>query len=279
VEQFHVLLRQARRSVGITQRDLARLAHVSRSSLLAYELQRRHPTRDTLCRVLDSLGIDLHRRNELLAAAGYAIEDSVAIVRSNPLDFEAACADVEARPWVSFLLNELIEIRAASQLGRALWPINKKMLEEPARRSMLSILTKPWYADGIADWDEAARFHIGLFKARLAPGSTDSPDAYVTAVLEEVERGRAALVTRFFECWESTPPNARESSTSWYETAWTHRGVRLRFWTLNNIINDRDALYTSDWLPADDVAYQAVMALKGDGHVGRKNDQRRRRTR
>jgi transcriptional regulator with XRE-family HTH domain len=275
LERFHVLLREARRSVGITQRDLARLAHVSRSSLLAYELQRRHPTRETLSRVLDALGVDVQRRNELLAAAGYAIEEGGNRFHADALTLEEAAASVESRPWVCFLLNEVIEVRAMSAAARALWGVGDDLLEYPARRNLLAMLTQPWYADCIGNWDEAAAFHIALFKSRLAPGASESPGAYVASVLDEAERGRPKLVTRFFELWESTRPSAREWTSSWYDMAWKHDGERLRFHVLNNIINEQDALYTSDWLPADERTYHHVAAMPAST-AGRKRSAPRR---
>ena len=277
MKRFHVLLRETRRSVGITQRELARLAHVSRSSLLAYELQRRHPTRETLSRVLDSLGIDVQRRNELLAAAGYAIEEGGSRFHVNPLTLEEAVASVESRPWVCFLLNELIEVRAMSAPARALWSMDPDVLEQPARRNMLAVLTQAWYADCIGDWDAAAAFHIALFKSRLAPGASDSPGAYVSAVLEEAEHGRPKLVTRFFELWESTPPGAIEWSSSWYDMEWKHQGERLRFHVLNNIVNEQDALYTSDWLPMDQKTYEHAAALTHARPGSRRTTARRSR--
>ncbi len=275
MKRFHVLLRETRRSIGITQRDLARRAHVSRSSLLAYELQRRHPTRDTLCRVLDSLGIDAQRRNELLAAAGYAIEDAGVRFHANPLTLEEARESVEGRPWICFLLNELIEVRAMSPAARALWAIDDNVLEQPARRSVLAMLTQPWYADSIGDWDDAAAFHIALFKSRVAPAASEAPGAYVTAVLEEVERGRPKLVTRFFDLWDSTPAMGHEWLSSWYDTTWKHDSERLRFHVLNNIVNEEDALYTSDWLPSDEATYRHVASMAG-GAPGRKRAPQRR---
>lgn len=278
MKRFHVLLRETRRSIGITQRDLARLAHVSRSSLLAYELQRRHPTRETLSRVLDSLAVDVQRRNELLAAAGYATEEGgTARFHVNALTLEEAVASVQSRPWICFLLNELLELRALSAPARELWSIDDEVLDQPARRNMLAVLTQPWYADSIGNWDAAAEFHIGLFKSRLAPGASDSPGAYVAAVLEEAERGRPKLVTRFFELWESTPPGPIEWSSSWYDMEWKHQGERLRFHVLNNIINEHDALYTSDWLPVDEKTYERTAALDRSRPGGRRNPPRRPR--
>ena len=95
MKPFHVLLRETRRSVGITQRDLARLAHVSRSSLLAYELRRRHPTRETLCRVLDSLAVEGNAVHNL-ATHDPTLEDVFVAIVGRGIEEEATPGEAGA---------------------------------------------------------------------------------------------------------------------------------------------------------------------------------------
>ncbi|MGH2806867.1 MAG: helix-turn-helix transcriptional regulator [Actinomycetota bacterium] len=60
------LIRLARRTAGISQRELARRARTSQATLSAYETGRKSPTLDTLNRIVRAAGQDLRIRLEPL---------------------------------------------------------------------------------------------------------------------------------------------------------------------------------------------------------------------
>lgn len=58
------LIRLARKTKGISQRELARRANTSQAAIAAYEAGRRSPSLDTLARIIRAAGLDLRIRLE-----------------------------------------------------------------------------------------------------------------------------------------------------------------------------------------------------------------------
>jgi len=69
---WNTQLREARRSLGLSHEELAKRAGMSAASLRAYELGRRHPTREHLSSLLRAMKFDLRSRNEALISGGFA---------------------------------------------------------------------------------------------------------------------------------------------------------------------------------------------------------------
>jgi len=65
-------LRDARKKLRLSQRELATRASLSESAVRAYELGTRFPSREHLSDLIDALSVDRAWRNRLLLAAGFA---------------------------------------------------------------------------------------------------------------------------------------------------------------------------------------------------------------
>ena len=81
------LVREARRGAGISQRELARRAGTAQSVVTRIERGQTSPSAETLARLLEAAGYDLHA--ELWpapAAASHMLEDIPRILRLAPED-------------------------------------------------------------------------------------------------------------------------------------------------------------------------------------------------
>lgn len=77
-------LRAARRSAGLTQRELAQAANTSQATLSAYEAGRKQPSVTTLGRLLGACGATLSVTRPQLERAGRHLADVLALAESLP---------------------------------------------------------------------------------------------------------------------------------------------------------------------------------------------------
>jgi len=116
---------------------------------------------------------------------------------------------VNARPWPSFVVNELMEIIAGNRTGLLLAGLNRQRMANRVERNVLVIASRIVSTpsnEQVRDWGVAARLAIARVKAAGA-ASIEAPDAYHAAVLERIARGDARLVRELTRLWDATPPH------------------------------------------------------------------------
>lgn len=74
IQQFHQLVREARRHAYLTQRDMAELVGTSQSAIASLESGQANPTVDTIARCLESAGFSLRVTLEPLPVSDAVVE-------------------------------------------------------------------------------------------------------------------------------------------------------------------------------------------------------------
>ncbi len=119
LSEWSTKLRDARKAVRLSQRVLAERAGVSPSTVKAYELGLRNPSREYLTAILDTLKVEARTRNEILTGAGFAVPDTLFPPDQEPNYFftvEEAAEEVERCRWPACVVNDVMELVAANQL-------------------------------------------------------------------------------------------------------------------------------------------------------------------
>jgi hypothetical protein len=259
---WSTLLRDARRARRLTVADLAHISGVPAPTIKAYEGAVRKPPRYRMLVLLDALSPDRRARNDVLVAAGYAPDGRIGASRYMTL--EEATAAVHARPWPALVMSETIEMHVINDLALRLWGFDPARLLDPVRRSVLSMVAEPPLAERCMNWDEAVSGIIAVFKAhRGETESLDRPSAYLAAVLDEINRGAPALVNRFVDLWEATPPSTPDKVAWSYPIVWRvpRIGV-MRFECLVTSVNEADCLDIDDWIPADAASHRNLERVR-----------------
>ena len=268
---WYVLLRCARRDLGLSPAYLAERAGVSEASVRAYEMGRRHPTREHLAEMLNYLRLDRRSRNEVLIAAGFA-PDAIDMPDGS-LSRRDAAHLVHERPWPAFVLNEVMEIVASNRIGGRLMGLTRHDLDDRVERNVLVIAARVVAApttDQMRDWGVVARRVIARMKA-VGVGTLDDPDPYFAAILERIARGGRGLVREFAAQWEETQPEGQPSVSWSYPARWTLRdGRTLNLHCVAARVNSRDPIEIHDLIPAD----AASAGLLYEGAAARPGRQR-----
>ena len=243
-------LRAARQELGLGPGDLAARAGLSEASVRAYEMGRRHPTREHLSRILDCLRLDRQTRNELLVDAGLAPD--ALDPHDGSLSLREAIRLVHDRPWPAFVLNDVMEIIAGSRSGMWLAGLTHKDLGDRVERNVLVIAAKVVAAtEHMGDWGRIARRAIARMKA-AGIGTLGDPDPYFAAILDRIARVGAGLTREFAQQWDETPAEAPQVMSWSYSAQWTIReSGTLRLHCMAMRVNAHDPIEIHDFVPAD----------------------------
>jgi transcriptional regulator with XRE-family HTH domain len=252
--QWSALIAAARESVGISQERLAFISGVSLGSVKAYEQGRRHPSRPQLVAMMGALKVTRAVRNEVLAAAGFAIDvEAIPDPAIRRLNREDALREVRSQRWPSFLINEHAEILGANVAGRMLWQIEPYgslfRLGDPA----ILVATNAEIVKRIINWEEAVAQQIAGWKSKArGTENLDEPSPYFARVIENLQRGDPDVVRRFVDIWDRTKP-AFQLSRRWsYSIVWNEPEFgTMKFKCFAWSVNDEDGLDIDDWIPSD----------------------------
>jgi transcriptional regulator with XRE-family HTH domain len=253
---WYVLLRAARRDLGLSPANLAVRAGISEASVRAYEMGRRHPTRERLAALLTCLRIDRRSRNDMFISAGFApeaIDEPEGSLTRN----EAAHLANE-RPWPAFVVNELMEMIAANRAALRLTGMRRAVLDDRVERNVMVLAARVVSAaptEQTGDWGVAASRAIARMKA-AGIGSPERRDKYFEALLDRMAAGDPGLARQFMVLWESTPAE-RPVSVSWsYPARFTlPSGETLQLHCVATRVNTRDGTEVHDWIPANLASY------------------------
>jgi transcriptional regulator with XRE-family HTH domain len=250
---WNAQLRAARESRRISRQALADLSGQSFESLRSYEGGRRRPTREHLLSLLKCLKVDQPSRNLILVGAGFASESPVERYPEPNLSTNEAVHLIRGRVWPAFLLNQRAEILAVSGATERLIRLVDPGRNLSARRSVLTAATRRAIAARAENWDQLVTGLIRFFKAGVPEeADLDAPGPYLKAILKQLTAGDPALMTRFIELWEATPPFQGRMTGFEYSTIWNAPVVgTIRFSCLVSCLNTEVGLYAHTWIPAD----------------------------
>jgi transcriptional regulator with XRE-family HTH domain len=259
-------LRSARRTLGLSQDALAKLAGLSQETIRGYESGRRRPRREHLADVLSALRLEHVERRRIIEDAGFAPDPRVDadLMARISHTIESAAAECERHDWPAFVTNEFADVVGANTVVQRLWGIEMPgpgsgMVE----RNLLSVASDPHFADHLINWEEAFGTILSVFKAHdWAPEDIDQPGPYLAAVLERFLAGDARYVRRLIEIWQAAPV-AWERKEHWsYPIVWRGPGnATMHFAGIVTSASLVDGLTINDWIPLDGRTWRALRNL------------------
>lgn len=259
-------LRRWRRRTGQTQVGLAAAAGVSVASIRAYERGARHPSGRSLTDIVRALGIPRQEANQLLAAAGYAVDWQTLLEGRYVSDRAHARSQMGDLPWPAFIADQGFNLVAANHWFELVWDVDLRTdMREPGRANFLAGVSDPRFVSCVGNFDELVSFMIGLAKGdpRLVQ-DMERPAPWLREALSIFLRGDPSLITRVGALWERAAP-----VTHWtrhqYPIDWLHRGERrLRFIGLLTIADLWNELSWNDWIPADEETWRALREIAAE---------------
>jgi transcriptional regulator with XRE-family HTH domain len=247
-------LRDFRRRRRVSQRELAHRSGVSLSAVRAYESGDRHPSREALIAIIDSLGMPVEQANPVLAGAGYAIDwQAILNERYEQRDVPWFAAQVQQYTWPVFVTNQSSDLIAANHPFRRLVGIPfDELLPRPEKWNFIATASDPEFAGRLENWDEAMRFMIGLGKAD--PRWQINPERQAPPVNDPFQRflnGDPQYITRLLNLWQQSEPVAHTTRMT-YAIRWRHpSGSVMRFTATMHVADVWQELSWHDWIPQD----------------------------
>lgn len=273
MQAWNLELRTLRKSAGLTVGELARLAHMSEASVRAYELGRRHPTREHLLRLLTCLRVDVQSRSRVLVRAGYAPDIAFDRFAEPNLPVNEAIRVTQERAWPTFLINRRTEILGLSAPARALVGLPDVLVAPRERRSVLTVATRHAIATMAENWDQIVTGMVALFKAGV-PDDADLGNSgpYLSSLVDELTTGDRSLMSRFVRIWNSTGPFAGRITGTAYSCTWKSGDGPIRLNCIVSCLNTELGLYLHAWIPADSLSHRRLeMLMKASAASARTN--------
>lgn len=262
------LLREQRNALHLSRNELALRTGVSSETVKAYELGRRTPSQSMLVKLLDEMRVDRVIRNKILAGAGFA-PDGADLAPGRDQSYwytlDEATTDIAHRPWPAHLNSEMIEVLAANELMQRVWNVDMETeFTGPHERNMLTVASRPRFADRILNWEEMVTTGIAVMKGhhRGAETAPEGSSPYFVSVMQHFLQGDARYISRFIDLWQSTEPQYPKIPWS-YPVVWDHLEVGiLRFDVIVTTANDIDGFTFCDWMPLDSSTWERLEALR-----------------
>ena len=266
MKTWNRLLAEARKSVGLTQAELAGKCGLSIDTVKAYEVGRRRPRAAALNRLLTALNVDWRSRNNVLISGAFSPGPLWPGGRSSAeryLTVEEASELVALRAWPALVLNEKLEVLATNDAGFRILEISPDRLSDPIGRSLLTIVMERQIGQRLVNWDDAVSAMIALFKAHMDRAeSIAEPSSYFSAVLARVYEGDAGHVRRFLDLWEVTPGFYPQKVAWTYPMTWDIPEIgEIRLRGFVNSVNDVLCLDIDDWIPVDPESFKRLDRL------------------
>ncbi|MCC7089863.1 MAG: helix-turn-helix domain-containing protein [Dehalococcoidia bacterium] len=268
MDEWPVLLRDARCGIRMPRRVLAEAAGVSVQTVKSYELGLRRPSRALLVAILDALEVDRRLRNEILIGAGFAPDGDHLGPRNADYMFTLAETEalINALPWPAHVNSELMEVLAANSIVQRLWGIDlQHEFTSPIERNLMNFATDPRFADRVKNWESATAVAIGALKGhhRGPVPMPESATAYLSAVLESIYDGDPGYVRRLLDLWDRVPP--RIPKVRWfYPVIWDHPVMgEMHFQVSVAVADEPGGLQFHDWIPVDAKTWISLNELMG----------------
>lgn len=263
-------LQAARRDLKISRAVLAASAGVSISTVKAYELGLRRPSRPLLTALMDALKLERSARNEILESLGFA-PDGRYLGPDRAPNYAYTSAEalehVEQLPWPAFVFNDVIEVVVANRMAQKLWGVDMEHeFLNPIERNMLGLSSMPRFGGKIENWDELISVGISVFKGHhLGAESLESASLYFREVLERFAQGSPDYPARFPGLWQAAQPH--EPKVRWtYPVEWNEPGIgRITFKAVVTTANETDGLAFNDWVPVDTQSWANLSCIMQRG--------------
>jgi len=255
MNEWHEMLARARSRLGVSQADLATRSHVSHSSIKAYEEGKRHASRPYLTALLDALKLDRVERNQIMTAAGYAIDGWSFRPTNDDLTFtiDEAVREVERYQWPAFVVDEMMGVAGANRVAQDLWGVDlKREFLDPTERNLLSVASNPRFASRCVNLDAILRVMVAVWKGHhRGPEDLDNASPFFGAMLERFLDGDPEVIARFTRAWQTGA--ARTPKLRWdYPVVWDEPGIGvMRFHCFASAASEPDGLSFNDWIPLD----------------------------
>ena len=266
MDEWRLLLRDARIALNMPRRQLAETAHVSEATLKAYESGLRHPKRPYLIAILDALKVDRGTRNQVLASAGFVPDGLGLRYDMGELAFtvDEAAVEMERYGWPAFLGDEFGRVLCANSVAQAIWGVDMEAeFPDPHDRHLLSVATMPRFADRCLNWDEAIGTILAVWRNHFRGGeSFDEPSPLFAGIVERLLNGDPKYVSRLADLWQNAPPIKVKMRWS-YRVVWQVPGLDvMRFQGFLSAANEPDGYMFYDWIPADAQTWDQLDRLK-----------------
>jgi transcriptional regulator with XRE-family HTH domain len=259
-EPWHKLLQGARRSVGLTQRDLvaALRGGAALPSLVSYESGRRRPRRDLVLRLASLLEIDLLTRNRILRGLGEPLpiappNQPAGVVQRSGVARPALQAKVATQHWPCLIVDvaQRCRIVAANTAFEALYG-------ERLPENLIALILGRRFQRRALNWDEAAGAIVpSALKQALASDATTLPD-WLRRALTSVHRADAGLLPRlrtlFAGAVAAQPAGRAVTPLLW----WPDQGEPLSFSCVISRWSAGSTLWALDLYPADGETWQRL---------------------
>ncbi len=249
-----------RRRKGLTQLELANAADLSGATVRAYERGARQPSRGALIKLIRALGIPRQDANQILAAAGYAIDWQMLLDGRYVFDEKRARAQLDACEWPAFMTDQGVNLVATNKAFERVWDVDlESEFQDPASRNFLAGASDPRFARCLENFDEVVGFMVGLAKGdpRMEQ-DLENPAPWLREAVERFLQGDRELISRVMRIWERAEPIPHLTRHQ-YEVKWLFRGeLAMRFIGITTIADVWNELSWNDWIPADAEAWRIL---------------------
>jgi transcriptional regulator with XRE-family HTH domain len=237
-------MRAARARRQLTRRRLALETGVSERSIKAYEAGERLPSRDALLAIARGLRLDRATQASLMAAGGFAPEETTIGCRHAGTCTEALLA--ERVGWPVFVLSSELDVVGANPVAERVWGLR---VEDHLAFNLLAACSHEPFSRRVLNWSDFVGSLIGLFKS-IHPSPLDME--WWPRIDTSIRAGEPALVTQFSRLWETTAPAAYCPSLA-SEVTWrmARSSNRLRFRAVFSPVHTARQFTTAEWYPAD----------------------------
>lgn len=248
-------LRAVREAAGLSQAALATRAGVSEETVFSYEAGRRHPTRDTLVRLLRAVGCAPQTMNSVTTAAGFDPEPTgrLADLAARRASLDALQREALAYPWPCLITNERTEVVAWNTLATRVAELDfGRELPLPRERNLFRMAAMPHFRDRVVNWDAVVSFLIAQYKSNHMDITEPEEDSqYFWSVVEDIVHHHSDIFPRLLQLWQ-TVPSRPEGGRDTFPAVWqVADGTVLRFTCVLSSWSDFEAAWAFDWHPAD----------------------------
>jgi transcriptional regulator with XRE-family HTH domain len=180
------LLREWRTARRLSQLDLSLETGVSTRHLSCVETGKAQPSRDTLFRLADALGMPLRERNSLLLAAGYAPQYSENTLVTPALERMREAIELiiaHQEPYPAFVINRHFDVLMANAAAQRVNALLMRGKQSPHSNLLRQVFDPDDFRSVIVNWPEVAQKFLRHLHADIAAAPTDKT---AQALLDEV---------------------------------------------------------------------------------------------
>lgn len=257
-------LRQARRSLGLSQAEASRRAHVSESALKSWESHnvrvQRKPAREAIKSVLDALQVDRDLYNHMMDELGYATSLDDYGPRFE-FHLHEAAELVNERPWPASVVNDHFEVLHGNRAFRTVLSLPPSQEgDDELDRNLLCIFSRPNFYGRLEDWQALASTYLGAVAGRAIydrrPPNGDSA-TYFNRIAEWLDvhaPERSAAFRVILGAIDRRPAKLR-----WHmPLEWEHQSLLLRFDVMLSPASSVQGLAFQDFIPLDAQTWNAL---------------------